>query len=200
MNIYEKWFNNYINNIDIAKIEWVKFNKNELMNFYEENYLDKDVWRYVRSETDSTFIVPIGLHYLNFIQNKDDYSFLLGIVDNNINKKTIVAAMVYLENYYVYVNQEVPLTYISTVETNSYFRNKGIYKKLCEEAIKFLNPNQHILVSRESDIGSKCRVVKIFSETLIKNGFEKTIWVNDLSNFMNKQFYETINEKKKVLK
>jgi hypothetical protein len=55
------------------------------MNFYEENYFDKDVWRYVRSETDSTFIVPIGLHYLNFIHNRDDYSFLLGIVNNNIN-------------------------------------------------------------------------------------------------------------------
>lgn len=200
MNINDKWINDYINNIDISEIEWVKFDRDQLMIFYEENYFDKDVCRYVHSESDSTFISPIGLHYLNFEQKNNDCSFLLGIVNNNINKKTIVAAMVYLENYYLYKNQEIPLTYISTVETNSYFRNKGIYKKLCKEAINFLNPNQHILVSRESDIGSKCGVVKNLKEILTKNGFQKIIWVYDFSNYMNREFYETITAKQKVLK
>lgn len=200
MNIQEKWINEYINNIDITKIQWIKFNMNELINFYEENYFDKDVLKYVRSESDDTFVTPIGLHYLNFEQNNDNYSFLLGVVDNNINKKTIVAAMIYLENYYVFREQQVPLTYISTVETNLYFRNKGIYIKLCKEVINFLNPNQHILISRESNLGSKCGVVNILKKVLMQNGFKNKILIDDLSNYMNKQFYEIFNDNEKVLK
>ena len=176
MDINEKWINDYINDVDISKIEWVKFDIEQLMNFYDENYWDKDVWKYVVSDVDSTFESPIGLHYLNF-NYTTNYSFLLGIVDNKINKKTIIAAMVYLENYYIFNNQQTPLTYMSTVETNSYFRNKGIYKKLCEVAINFLNPNQHILISKESDIGSKCQVAKKLKEALVEKGFKKMFWI-----------------------
>lgn len=200
MDIKDKWIYDYIKDIDLSNIKWVKFNVNELDSFYQENYLDKDVWQYVYTQNNSSFISPLGLHYLAFDYYRDEYNFLLGIVDNNVGKKTIVAAMVYLENYYLFENQNVPLTYISTIETNLYFWNKGIYKNLCEVVINFINPNQHVLISRESVVGEKHHVVKKLKDALVNNGFEKTIWIDDDRNYMNPEFYNMVCSKKRVLK
>lgn len=196
----EKWFNNYIYNIDLSKIEWIKLNKDELNNFYEENYFDKSEWCYITNEDESTFLKPLGLHYLCFDNGNKDYSFLLGIVKNNIGKKTIVAAMMYLENYCIFSDQKVPLTYISSVETNLFFRNKGIYSKMCEIIIDYINSNQHIIISKESKMGKEYNVVEKMKKSLIENGFEKTIWIDDYLIYGNSNFWDIIELKQKVLK
>ena len=118
----KRWFSEYIDNIDLTKIEWISFNCDELKKFYEDNYL-------------------------------------LGLVLNNIGKKTIVSAMVYTNNCFVCEEQEEPLTYIYSVETNRYFFNKGIYTKLCNEVIKYINMEQHIIISDESEMGRELRVI-----------------------------------------
>ena len=36
--------------------------------------------------------------------------------------------MTYNENFFIFTEQKVPITYIATVEVNSYFWNRGLYK------------------------------------------------------------------------
>ncbi|MBR6690625.1 MAG: hypothetical protein IKL65_04780 [Bacilli bacterium] len=198
MNLKEKWEKDYIDNLDLNEIEWVNLNKQQLLDFYEENYLDKKEWQYV-SNMD-TWGIPLGLRYLSFRPENKNYNYLLGLVKNNVDKKTIVAAMIYVPNYFVFTNQDIPVTFICTIETNLYFRNKGLSKQLCDQILNFINPSQHIIVTRETDMGKKYNVLNILKETLFKNGFDKTIWENDIWNYNNREFCEAIIGKQKILK
>ena len=172
----KKWIKNYIEDIDLEKIEWIKLDCNQLNAFIEENYLDKDNWEYV---TDNEGIYPtlLGMSYLNIYNpfNDKKYSFLLGVANNNINKKTVICATIYLDEYFIFTDQDRPVTYISTIEVNSYFRNKGIYKKMCEQLINFINPNQHIVTTKQSEMGAKYNLVKIFKEILELKNFQNYI-------------------------
>lgn len=197
-----KWISEYIENINLEKIEWIKLNSSELNNFIRENYLDEDTWQYVRDENvNSLYPTLLGMHYLNLDNsiNNRAYSFLLGIVDNNIGKKTIVGAAIYLDEYFIFTDQESPLTYISTMEVNSYFRNRGIYKKMCEVLIKFVNQNQHIITTMQSEIGLKCHVFEILKEELEKSGFKNYIF-EDSYHLINSKLHNIICFKQKVLK
>lgn len=197
----KKWENDYINNINLSNIEWLNLDIEQLISFYAENYLDKKVWQYVSdSLVGSAIQSPLGMSYLSFDNNNAEYNFLLGVVKNNCDKKTIVCAMVYLDSYYAYKDQTKPVTYIISAETNKYFRNIGLYKNLCEKSINFLNPEQHILTSKESEMGKECSAFKVLKDTLISNGFEKTIWIDDASNYVNPEFHKTICAKQKTLK
>lgn len=200
MGIKDRWISDCIDGVDLLNIEWVRFDENELKNFYRENYLDGDTLRYVANEPNVVyFYSPLGLRYLSFNYNNTNYKFLLGIVKNKVGKKTIVAAMIYLENYYMFEEQKYPLTYIYSLEVNSYFWNNGVYKRLCEAVINFINHDQHIILSTESDMGRKCRVGGIFKEILVRNGFKKTIWMDTFSNYSNPEFYDVVCSKNKVL-
>lgn len=197
----KKWIKQYIDDIDISKIEWIKLDMNGLMSFYENNYLDNDTWNYViNEEMVSCFCSPIGLRYLSFDYDAEDYNFLLGVVNNNIGKKTIVAAMVYLDNYYLFTEQNRPLTYISSVEVNSYFWNRGIYTEMCEIAFNYMEFNQHIMMSAESDMGMECGIFRKFRDIFIDNGFENYIWMNDESHDLMMEVYNVLCGKKRGLK
>ena len=104
-----------------------------------------------------------------------------------------------MDEYYIFSSQEVPVTYISTMEVNSYFQNKGIYKKMCKEVINFINKDQHILTTNESEIGSKYNVFIILKNALITNGFFNCIF-KDNDIMYNKEIFDIICYKKKVLK
>lgn len=196
----EKWEKEYIDNIDLSNIEWINLDNAQLINFYKENYLDERLWQYASDGLISTEVqCPLGMKYLSY-DNYNEYNFLLGVAKNNCYKKTILCAMIYLENYYAYKAQIIPVTYIISVETNKYFRNKGLYKKLCEESINYLNPEQHIITSKESEIGKECGAFKILKDILISNGFDKTIWIDDSSNYIKPEFQETVCGKQKTLK
>lgn len=197
--ILRRWISEYIEDVDLSKIEWLKLNNNELEKFYEENYLDIDEYKYV-SDNKFGFFTPIGLNYLSFDLLDNKYNYLLGIVDNNIGKKTIVSAMIYLDKYYVFEEQDVPLTYISSVETNYYFRDKGLYNKLCNEVINFINPYQHILISSESDMGRRYGVINKLRNILISCGFDGLMFVDDGLIYSNFDFYNAVNSKKRKLK
>lgn len=197
-----KHINDYINNINLENITWLNLNSSELKEFLEENYFDKEKWEYVLDKSkDTIYPVLLGMNYLNIyshINNKSS-NFFLGVVNNNIGKKTIISAIIYLEEYYMFTNQNIPLTYISTIEVNSYFRNKGIYKKSCKALLNFLNYDQHILISKQSEMGKKCKVFEIFKETALNNGFQNQI-LEDNYSINTKEFQDIICSKTKVLK
>lgn len=200
MDLYDKWINDYIDNIDLSKIEWVKFDYQQLMDFYDDNYLDKDNWQYVHGKRNNSYMVlPLGLRYLSFNSNNCNCNFLLGLVNNNIGKKTIVAAMVYFENYYFFEQQFVPLTYISTIEVNSYFWNKGIFNKLCDQVVKFINLDQHILVSEETDMGRKCNVIQKLRNVLLNHDFEQEVFIDDYYKYKDVDFYTKVCSRKRIL-
>jgi len=202
MNNINRWYKNYIKNINLKKIEWIKVNSNELNIFLENNYLDKEVWKYVHDENASKlYPTLLGMNYLciNSPQNDRESSFLLGIVDNNIGKKTVVAAMIYLNEYFIFTDQDKPITYISTAEVNSYFRNKGIYKKMCEVLINYINLNQHIVISRQTEMGINCNVFNILKDTLLSNGFQNSI-IEDNYGMINSELHDVICSKSKTLK
>ena len=196
-----KWEKEYIRDIDLSNIKWIKLNNQELREFYNKNYLDKDLWQFVATKT-SCFICPLGMHYLTFDSSESrlDYKYLLGVVDNNISKKTIVASMVYLENYLFFGTEFEPITYMNTVEVNAYFRNLGIFKEMCEEAICFLNLNNNIITSPESEMGILYKTYDIFKKNLIEKGFKKEIWNERLIMQNIYEFYESLKKEQKVFK
>lgn len=201
MDNINKWYNDYIKNVDLEKIQWIKFNANELDAFLENNYLDREVWEYVHDKNASSiFPTLLGMNYLstNSSMNNKEYSFLLGIVDNNIGKKTVVAAAIYLDEYIIFTDQEIPVTYISTLEVNSFFRNKGIYKKMCEVLINFINPDQHIVITKQTEMGAKCHVFDILRNTLISNEFHNCIF-EDNHGIIHSELHDIICSKHKVL-
>ena len=201
MENINKWYNDYIKNVDLGKMQWIKYNANELDSFLENNYLDREVWEYVHDENASSiFPTLLGMNYLstNSPLNNKKYSFLLGIVDNNIGKKTVVAAAIYLDEYIIFTDQEIPITYISTLEVNSYFRNRGIYKKMCEVLINFINSDQHIVITKQTEMGAKCHVFDILRNTLISNKFHNYIF-EDNHGMIHSELHDIICSKQKVL-
>lgn len=202
MQDIEKWINEYIKNINLEKIEWIQLNSVELNEFIEKNYLDRKLWEYVHDKNENSIYKKLlGMCYLNFSspKNAKKYNFLLGIVNNNIDKKTIVCSIIYLDEYFMFTNQKEPVTYISTIEVNSYFRNQGIYKRMCDILFDFINKNQHIIISKQSELGKKCKVYDILIETAIKKEFDKYIFeAND--DLSNSEIYDILCLKQKTLR
>lgn len=197
----EQWKKEYIDGIDITKIEWITLNTDELKKFFDENYLDKENWRYIKDkEASNVYPVPFGMHYLNMSPMSDKYRYLLGVANNGIGKKTIIADVMFDENYIIFHDQEVPVTYISYVEVNSFFRNQGLYKTLCEQLAKVIKFTQPLIYTRESEMGQMCHTARTLREVLLENGFSKSIWEDDSSNIYNPEFYEQICGKPRGLK
>lgn len=195
------WKHNYIDGIDISNIEWIKLEGSELEEFFRENYFDEEEMQFVRDKFNtSPLTIPLGMHYIAFTYVNTDYKFILGVVPNNINKKTIVAAMMYLDNYYLYTEQKRPITYISSVEVNSYFWNKGIYKRLCEEVINYIKTDQHIMISKESAMGRICGTISLLESALLRYGFDKNFIVDDYFKHNNPEYKSLICDEGKSLK
>ena len=202
MRNIDKWVRDYTMNVDISNIEWIKLNGKELGNFFEENYLDKEEWEYVLDEdANSLFPTPLGLSYLtlNDPQSELPYNFLLGIVDNNIGKKTIVSDIIYLDEYFIFGDQIEPLTYIASVEVNSYFRNRGIARKMYSAFFDVARPNQHVLTSMLSDMGKRYNLLELTKQVALEKGLKKQIFENN-HNLNYTQIYELLCSKRKVLK
>ena len=201
MNKTDKWVDEYIKNIDINNIEWKSLNAIELYNFFQENYLDKNLCEYVHDNTKSLYLQPLGMHYLTFDSpvNEQDYNFFLGLVNNSINKKTIVGAIIYSNTYYLFSDQTIPYTYILSVEINYYFRNMGLFKIMSDNFYNYVNPNQHILTTKESELGKQCRALEIFKEIFKNKGFNNLI-LEDQGYLTQRILYNNQYKQNKVLK
>ena len=200
MTMLEKWINDYIKDLNLENIEWINLNAKELYEFFRKNYLDLR-FGYIYDKNEKTlYATPLGMYYINFDSpiNQNKFNFLLGVVPNNINKKTIVCALTYLNNYIIYSNQKIPLTYFATVEVNSYFRNKGLYKQMCNIVYNYINVNHPILLSRISEMGKEYKVYELLKDTLRSKGFNQFI-IEDNNRF-DENFYNYICQNQKVLK
>ena len=176
-NVINRWINEYTCDINLNNIEWVVMNCYDLQEFYNNNYFDYSVYSCVSDEPIEN--KPLGMHYLPFSKESVDMKYLLGLCKNSIEKKTIIACISYVENYILFNNQSVPLTYLCTCEINKYFRNKGLSKIMFDEFAKVIKPNQHFISTPESLYGGFCNVFKNLKSSLIRSGFEKSITLKD---------------------
>lgn len=198
---YDKWFDEYIKDVNLENIEWVLFNQIELDEFYMKNYLDTDYWRFVH-DGDRCDPKPFGMCYLplTHVHITPNQKYILGIVDNNKGTKTIVAAIIFTDNYYIFTNQKNPMLCISTVEVNKFFRKKGLLKQLVNAFVSNINLEQHILSTPESLEGHECHVFDTIYKTLIDVGFTKTFVIDDCELRYNTEYRDIILQESLLLK
>ena len=185
---YDKWYSNYIDGIDINKIKYVCISDEELKSFYKENGYVARKGSFIKSD-DGTYewIAPRGMHYLQF-NKMMGMKYIIGIVNNNINRDTIISALAYVDDYKLFTEQDKFITYFSTVETNVYFRGMGLFKELILNSYDFINHNQHILISGESIMGKKCNFYRSINDIYREKGFKMDIR-SDTDNFDENEYY-----------
>ena len=172
---YKKWYNNYIEGVNLADIEWKKFNFNELMCFLHKNYYDEDYESFVMVRDESNNFLPIGMTYLTFnkLDTRDEY--LLGLVTNNQGLKTIVACMIFKSKCLLESDSIKPVTYIETVEVNRYFQRNGLFTKMIRVLSQHIDNDQNILITSENGIGEVIGINEKIKRILIEQGFVSDI-------------------------
>lgn len=171
----KKWYNNYIEGVNLAKIEWKKFNFNELMCFLHQNYYDEEYESFVMVRDESNNFLPIGMTYLSFnkLDTRDEY--LVGLVPNNQGLKTIVACIIFKSKYLLEHDSIKPVTYIETVEVNRYFQRNGLFNQMIRILPQFIDNDQNIIITPENGIGEVVGVNKKIQRILIGQGFASDI-------------------------
>ena len=193
---YNKWYDNYIKDINIDNIEWINLNNKKLNIFYKENYYDNNSNSYIYDKemyTNSNKYVPIGMYYIEF-DTLPGTKYLLGICNNNINKKTILACLNYTEDYILFADQKNPITYFSTIETNTYFRGLGLSKKLIYNSYNYIKQNQNILISDLSELGRKTNMLDMTINILNSLDFNMDIR-SDTDNFNKEEYHKLVKRK-----
>lgn len=194
-----KWEHNYIEDVDLANIEWVVIPGTQLYDYLIKNYFNENNEFDFELVADEGFTSNVnlvfGMNYLSFELINKESNYLLGIVDNNIGKKTIVADMMFEDDFYLFKDQQTPMTFLAYGEVNCFFRKQGIYKRMCEEFAKHINPDQHLLVTDESEMGVECETQRILEEILIEHGFEKRVFVKNIDTELNCHDEICANEK-----
>ena len=160
---FSKYYKDYINGVSIDNIEFKTFNYDELFKFLKKNYYDLEFNKNVYWEPDG-FMAPFGLYYLDLIASSNDFSYMLGLVDNSKGAKTIVFCLVYDLDYGLVDEEENKVGYISTIETNYFFRNKGILNIAFEELKRLFKNNEILIVSPESIKEEKISIFKRISD------------------------------------
>lgn len=177
-----RWLEEYIQNVDISQIEWLILDSKELKKFFVDNYYDKKCNSYVKEFNVTPIQIPIGMFYLSFNYINNDFKYLLGVVPNNVGKKTIVGCLMYLEECYLFAHQRKPVTYALSVEVNAHFRNKGILGRMVKEFLSCINGEQHLVVSKQSDIGKLYNVFNVIEVKAKECSFQKNILYDDLDS------------------
>ena len=178
-NEQERWVEEYIKDVSVSDIEWITLNSEELKKFFINNYYDDECDSYVKENCVSPIEIPLGMSYLAFNYINYDFKNLLGVVPNNIGKKTIVGCLMYIDDCYLFEEQSNPVTYVLSVEVNSYLRNKGIFKKMVKKFVESINGNQHLCISNQSLLGKECNVFKTISNIAKESSFNKEVLCND---------------------
>lgn len=194
MVVNNKWYKDYIEGVDISSTNYLNFTNEELLNFYRNNYYDIYDGELVSSYEDSIgWLSPIGMYFLNF-EKMVGMKYVLGIADNSINKKTIVSALCYIDDYILFPEQIKYLTYLSTVETNYFFRGMGLHKQLIDNSYQFIPKDQNILVSELSKLGIKYRIDILLEKIYRINGFRMDIR-SDTYCFNEESYFNFLRKK-----
>ena len=174
---YNRWYDGYIDGVDLSNIEWRRFNYEQLIAFYYQNYYDEDYESFImeiddvndRYERNRFF--PIGMTYLTFNKESKHNEYIVGIAKNKLGLYTIVASMIFVPKLLIEDDCINAVTYIETVETNKYFQNCGIFKQMIEVLLRFINANQDILITHECGVGEKVGVISIMKKILKEQNF-----------------------------
>lgn len=190
-NKINRWIDEYTSEVDLSQIEWLVMDTYGLLEFYDKNYVDKELDEAVSE--DIMHFHALGMHYVPMRKESPDIRYLVGICKNKIGKKTLVACITYVENYRLFVGQYKPLTYLCTCEINKYFRNRGISKIMFDEFAKVIKPDQHFVSTPQSEDGEVCHVHQNLYNSLINNGFEMCIILKDeTSNLLSSEYKELL--------
>lgn len=181
-----KYYRDYISGVDIDKIEFKIFNYYELHKFLKENYYDGEFNKDVYWEPDG-FMAPFGLYYLDYITSSEDFDYMLGLVDNAKGCKTIVFCLIYDRNYGPIDEEDNKVGYISMVEVNYFFRNKGIFKKSFEHIKDLFKDNNVLVISPESIKGNEVSVFKRIS----------SIFDDKISVIDEEEYYDSLKKRHK---
>lgn len=173
-NIIKKYEKDFIVKLDLNKIEWLKLNYQEMKRFLDDNYYDEKNNQYVTNDIFSPFKKPFGMKFLPLRTMPED-SYILGVIPNKIGKKTIVIALIYIDKY---IYDHIPYTYLLTFEVNKYYQGLGLSKYFTDRLINFVNPNQDIIFTEETEMGALANLCKNGIEKLYINGFKQHIYLN----------------------
>ena len=172
---YSKWYNGYIEEVDLSKIEWKKFNYEELIAFLYRNYYDEDYESFVMERDINNNFIPFGMTYLTFNNESKSNEYIIGIVKNKIGLHTIVSCIIFNSKYLVEYDSIETVTYIETVETNKFFQNKGVFKQMILSLLKFIDIAQDILITPECGMGKELGIITIMKNILFEQGFSHDI-------------------------
>ena len=183
---FVKYYRDYISGVDIDNIEFKIFNYDELHKFLKENYYDSEFNKDVYWEPDG-FMAPFGLYYLDYITSSEDFDYMLGLVDNAKGCKTIVLCLIYDRNYGPIDEEDNKVGYISMIEVNYFFRNKGIFKKSFEYIKDLFKDNNILVISPESINGNEVSVFKRIS----------SIFDGKISVIDEEEYYDSLRKRHK---
>lgn len=160
----------YIPPLDYNKITWSVFTSSEYMNFLEKNYSIGSLWL-GQEDFESDSIIPLGLSYSTFDLKLDDAMYLVSYIKNDMEKYTILTCLCYYENYILTKNQINMITFASYVETNSFYRNRGLFNLTLEEFVKRSKINPYVITTNESYMGSIYQTVRHLKDILKKEKY-----------------------------
>lgn len=209
----------YIEGIDLSKTEWQILNADQLKEFLVENYLftDGDACIFVgnvdefnpMNNTDIALgmtDIKLASDFVDFHgKNYDKSKYLIGSVDNNIGKKTIVAQIRYKENFQgiTYSNQ-IPYTKIYSAELNSYFEDDELFKNMSNIFVNIVDKNSPIIMdhcddyANETEINKNIKLFSILKQSAEEQGFSNAVFLNSCYNMEG--FKEVVCPNKQLLK
>ena len=113
---------------------------------------------------DFYFTEILGLYYASKIPDLESISnYFVGYTNNPSGGKTILGVFTYSLNSL----NNLETTYVQTVETNMFYRGRGILKEMVK-AFNNVQLNNPIIITDESDMGQKAGVHNIF-RSLMEN-------------------------------
>ena len=172
-----KWLNDYIVTLDKDNIPWHVFDHSKLKKFLLDNYYDDEFMEEVYW-LDSGDKMPLGMYFLSFPKRMRKIKYFLGTIKNRLNKETIVAAISYLDNCEI-GEESLLVTSVEGIEINYFYRGEGLLKLMMDEFAKIIDPSQNILVTSETPLGKKHRVMEHLKEALVKNHFSGDVRFED---------------------
>lgn len=185
-NEFNKYYRDYILGVDLNNIEFRSFTYDELLKFLDENYYDNDFNKAVYWQPDG-FTAPFGMYYLDYVSSPVDSIYMLGLVNNQKGTKTIVFCMIYDKTYGPIDEPEDKIGYISFIETNYFFRNKGVFKTSLLKIKEVFKDYATVVISPESVTGSKISIIQRLTELL---GDEVQVMGEE-------EYFEFLNQKHK---
>lgn len=191
--IKDGWISDYVPVLDISKIKWTILNHLDLFRFLITNYYhDKEYIALPKLDGDE--LVPLGLTYTFFNDYKDynNPNYLISYIENKKGYKTILTCFKYYENYKS-CDLDFCITYINYMETNFFYKRRGLFKLTIKKFLEIANLSDCVLTTPESIEGSVCQTVWHLKKELI----EKNIMVSD-DIFAFKK--ESLSKMKKLVK